>query len=220
MTADPRTPPPPDAATPEQVTGVVLAGGMARRMGGQDKGLVVFNGRPLVAWVIDALQSQVPTLIISANRNLEHYRGYGWPVVSDRMENFQGPLAGIASALAAARTPWIVTLPCDGPWPAPDLVGRLCAAQARGSAWIAVAADARRLQPVHALIPRALAADLDAFLADGERRPDRWYARHPTAVVDFSDRPDCFVNLNSPEDAAREAAIPQGGARQAGPDDR
>jgi molybdenum cofactor guanylyltransferase len=194
-------------AEPGLVTGVILAGGMARRMGGQDKGLIELAGRPLVAWAIAALRPQVAALIVNANRNHARYRDYGFPVVADRMADFQGPLAGFASALAVAETPWIVTVPCDGPCLAPDLVARLCTALTRAQAQIAVAADARRLQPVHALIPRALAADLDAFLASGERKIDRWYDRHRTVTVDFSDRPECFVNINSPEEATRWAHV-------------
>lgn len=215
MTSDPSaTPPnaptpgasaPPVPAEPGLVTGVILAGGMARRMGGQDKGLVELAGRPLVEWAIAALRPQVAALIVSANRNHGRYREYGFPVVADRMADFQGPLAGFVSALAVAETPWIVTVPCDGPYPAPDLVARLCAALTRAQAQIAVAADASRLQPVYALIPRALAADLDAFLASGERKVERWYDRHRTVTVDFSDRPECFVNINTADEVERLA---------------
>jgi molybdenum cofactor guanylyltransferase len=226
MTSDPSaTPPnasapgasePPGPAEPGLVTGVILAGGMARRMGGQDKGLVELAGRPLVEWVIAALRPQVAALIVNANRNHARYRDYGFPVVADRMTDFQGPLAGFASALAVAETPWIVTVPCDGPYPAPDLVARLCAALTQAQVQIAVAADARRLQPVHALLSRALAADLDAFLASGERKIGCWYDRHRTVTVDFSDRPECFVNINSADEAAQLArALPAGEPRGA-----
>ena len=116
-------------APAEAVTGVILAGGQARRMGGRDKGLVSFRGRPLVDWVIVAgLRPQVAALAINANRNEQAYAALGYPVIADRIEGFQGPLAGFASAMAAAGTPWIVTVPCDGPFLAPDLVERLCAA--------------------------------------------------------------------------------------------
>ncbi|MGA7982585.1 MAG: molybdenum cofactor guanylyltransferase MobA, partial [Chromatiaceae bacterium] len=108
----------------ETVTGVILAGGMARRMGGQDKGLVHFSGRPLIEWVIEALRPQVRALLINANRHREIYAAYGCPVVADDIDGFQGPLAGFASAMAAAATPWIVTAPCDGPFLARDLVER------------------------------------------------------------------------------------------------
>ena len=185
----------------ENITGVVLAGGMARRMGGQDKGLVPFAGHPLVQWVIDALSPQVSTLVINANRNGATYAAYGYPVIADDIDGFQGPLAGFASAMVAAETSWIVTLPCDGPFPAPDLVERLCAALAEQDAEIAVASDGNRMQPVYALLPVSLAPSLQAFLASGERKIDRWYAEHRVAVADLSDRPRGFANINSAEDS-------------------
>ncbi|MGB5834286.1 MAG: molybdenum cofactor guanylyltransferase MobA [Thiohalocapsa sp.] len=185
---------------PKDITGVILAGGKARRMGGEDKGLVEFAGRPLVDWVIDSLRPQVHTLVINANRNRERYSDYGFPVIADVIADFQGPLAGFSSALAAVKTPWIVTVPCDGPYPAHDLVRRLCAALRDQEAELAVASDGQRMQPVYALVPRALASSLDAFLASGERKIDRWYAQHRTAVAEFADRPHGFVNINSAED--------------------
>lgn len=186
----------------EAVTGVILAGGQARRMGGRDKGLVTFRGRTLVEWVIAALRPQVAALAINANRNQQAYAAFGYPVVADRMDGFQGPLAGFSSAMAAADTPWIVTVPCDGPFLAPDLVDRLCAALARDGAEIAVASDGRRMQPVYALLPVVLAPSLHAFLAAGDRKIDLWYARHRVALADLSDRPESFANINSEDDVA------------------
>jgi molybdopterin-guanine dinucleotide biosynthesis protein A len=187
----------------ERITGIILAGGQSRRMGGQDKGLVPFAGRPLIEWVIEALSPQVSRVMINANRNREAYAGYGHPVISDGIEGFQGPLAGFASAMSAVDTPWIVTVPCDGPFPAPDLVGRLCAALADQQAEIAVATDGLRIQPVYALIPVSLAASLDRFLDGGERKIDRWYALHRIALADFGDRPRAFANINSVDEAER-----------------
>jgi molybdopterin-guanine dinucleotide biosynthesis protein A len=192
------TPPP----SRDRITGVVLAGGMARRMGGRDKGLVQFADRPLVEWAIEAVAPQVSRLLINANRNREIYAAYGLPVVADEIGGFQGPLAGFASAMAAADTPWLLTVPCDGPFPPPDLAERLCAALIAEDAEIAVAAENGRMQPVYALIPVALADRLQAFLAAGERKIDRWYARHKTVLADFGDRPGCFANINSDEDSA------------------
>lgn len=191
------------AARPEKdtITGVILAGGMARRMGGKDKGLVAFSGRPLIEWVIEALRPQVHALLISANRNREAYAAYGYRVITDDIEGFQGPLAGLASAMAAAATPWIVTAPCDGPYLARDLVERLCSALAREQAELAVAIDGERMQPVYALVPVALAPSLHSFLDSGERKIDRWYARHRLALADLSDRPKSFANINSPADS-------------------
>jgi len=192
-----------DRDTPrrETITGVILAGGKARRMGGEDKGLALFSGRPLVEWVIEALKPQVRSLLINANRNRERYARYGYPVIADEIDGYQGPLAGFAGAMAAVKTPWILTLPCDGPFPAPDLMERLATALLAQDAEIAVARDAVRMQPVYALIPVVLAPSLNAFLAAGERKIDRWYALHRIALADFSDRPNCFANINSVEDS-------------------
>lgn len=190
-----------EAPQKKDITGVILAGGKARRMGGQDKGLVRFSGRPLVEWVIEAVTPQVQNLAINANRNLETYAAYGHRVIADDIEGFQGPLAGFSCAMAAASTPWILTLPCDGPFPAPDLAKRLCAALAVQDAEIAVATDGNRIQPVYALIPVALAPSLQRFLASGERKIDRWYAAHRVALADLSDRPEAFANVNTAEDS-------------------
>lgn len=186
--------PPPTKAT---LTGVILAGGRAQRMGGQDKGLLPFAGRPLVEWVIAALAPQVATLLISANRHLDRYADYGFPVVIDPVPGFQGPLAGILGAMYAAQSGWLLTLPCDGPQPPPDLGARLAQALIERNAELAVAVVGTQRQPVHALLPVALADSLRDFLASGERRVDCWHNRHRVALADFSDRPEGFANLNS-----------------------
>lgn len=172
-------------------------------MGGQDKGLLPFAGRPLVESVIEALAPQVGRLVISANRNRESYALYGYPVIADEIQDFQGPLTGLASAMAAVTTPWIAILPCDGPFPATDLVERLCAALSRGDAKIAVAADGKRMQLVHALVAVDLAPSLNGFLASGGRTVGGWYSRHRVALADLSDRLDSFANINRVEDCER-----------------
>lgn len=185
------------------ITGVILAGGRASRLGGQDKGLFPVGGRPLIEWAIEALAPQVGGLLISANRNLEGYASYGLPVLTDLDPDFPGPLAGFRRAMLAARTAWIVTLPCDVPNPVPDLVARLALALRDQHGDLAVATDGQRMQPIHALLPTHLAADLDRYLAAGERKVTRWYSRHRVALADFSDRPDGFVNINTPTDLDR-----------------
>ncbi|MFM1891830.1 MAG: molybdenum cofactor guanylyltransferase [Pseudomonadota bacterium] len=187
------------AALKNQITGVVLAGGQGRRMGGDDKGLVELAGRPLVSYVLDALRPQVGKVLINANRNSAAYAALGCPVVADDLAGYQGPLAGFVSAMAAADTPYIVTVPCDGPRLPPDLVQRLYGERQAAAAEVAVAHDGERLQPVHALLSTALLTDLRAFLDAGDRKIDLWYARHRMAVVDFSDRPEAFENVNTPQ---------------------
>lgn len=184
----------------ENITGVILAGGRGSRMGGEDKGLVALNGEPMVWHVITRLRPQVGALIISANRNGERYAALGVPVVPDLLSGFQGPLAGIASALQQATTDYVVTVPCDSPLIAPDLVARLARALASENAEVAVAHDGRREHPVFLLLERVLAGSLAAFLSAGERKIDRWFARHRVARADFSDCSEAFVNVNDAEE--------------------
>ena len=186
----------------QTITGLVLAGGRATRMGGMDKGLVQLAGRPMVEWVLDCLRDQVDELIINANRNQETYGAMGHLVVSDRCGEFQGPLAGMASGMAAAGSQWLLTAPCDSPLLSPLLAARLWQACA-GGADIAVAHDGQRLQPVFALLRCDLLGSLQAYLDAGGRKIDRWYAQHAYATVDFSDEATMFENINTPEDRQR-----------------
>ncbi|TLF47399.1 molybdenum cofactor guanylyltransferase [Halomonas urmiana] len=191
--------------TREALTGMILAGGQGRRMGGRDKGLEPFAGRPLVAHVRERLAGRVAEVLINANRNVERYRPLADRVVSDAEGGYQGPLMGIYSGLRAATTPWLIVTPCDTPALPEDLVERLVAGigEKEGEHDIAVAFDGERLHPVVALIRTALADDLAAALADGERKIDRWYARHAWCRVDVSDCPDAFANLNTDDEKQR-----------------
>ncbi len=184
-----------------ELTGLILAGGQGRRMGGVDKGLVPFAGRPLVAHVRERLAGRVAEVLINANRSLAAYGEFADRVVEDAEGGYQGPLMGIYSGLRAATTPWLVVVPCDTPALPEDLVARLVAGL--GEADIAVACDGERLHPVVALIRTALADDLGAALAGGERKIDRWYARHAWCRVDVSDCPAAFANLNTDDDKRR-----------------
>ena len=184
----------------EDITAVILAGGKGRRMGGEDKGLIDFEGRPLVATLIDSLRRQGVDIVINANRNLERYEAFGYPVIADRLDNFQGPLAGFASALHAVDSGFVLTLPCDGPLIADDYVQRFIDSQAHSGAPLCVAFDGERLQPVHALISTGLRDSLDSFLEGGERKIDRWYAQVDFARADFADRKSMFRNINTPAD--------------------
>jgi len=188
------------ASVRDQVTGVILAGGRATRMGGVDKGLVQIGGRPMIAWVVDTLRSQVADVLINANRNHDSYRGFGCDVVDDGDSEFRGPLAGMVSGMRAARTPYIAVVPCDSPLLHGSLVQRLHDAARASGAPIAAAHDGGRLQPVFALLSCELLDDLAGYLDDGERKIDRWYARHGYESVDFSDVAESFANINAPDD--------------------
>lgn len=187
----------------DNITAVVLAGGRGKRLGGQDKGLLELDGKPLIEHILDAITSQVSAVVVNANRNRQMYASYGHPVISDNMADYQGPLAGFAAALAACDTDYIVTVPCDGPHVPADLVARLCKALTDNDAELAVAHDGQRMQPVYALIPRSLLASLQKFLDAGDRKIDLWYAQHDTALADFSDVMETFFNINTDDDRRR-----------------
>jgi len=182
------------------ITAVILAGGQGRRMGGQDKGLIEINGRALVAILIERLAQQISGILINANRNRDRYQAFGYSVVSDQLDDYQGPLAGFACAMNVVDTDFILTLPCDGPLLATDYVARFITRQAQTGATICVADDGERLQPVHALIKVDLLTSLNEFLASGDRKIDRWYALHDFVRTDFSDCADMFRNINTPAD--------------------
>ena len=196
-------------ATRPPLTGGILAGGRGSRLGGRDKGLIEWRGKPMVAHVIERLAPQVDGILISANRNLDDYRRFGYPVVSDALDGFQGPLAGFAALLAACPTDWLVTAPCDSPLLPPDLVARLWARQVATGAEIVIAHDGQRRHPAHALLSRRLRDDLEDFLAGGERRIGLWYARRKMEMADFSDCPEAFANINNSNDFAALETAPQ-----------
>ncbi len=183
-----------------RISAMILAGGRAQRMGGVDKGLVKLRDKALIAHVLDRLPATLTTLCINANRSHSEYQAFGHRLISDELADYQGPLAGIASGLAACTTPWLLVVPCDTPYLPRDLVGRLLKAALEQQANIAVAHDGQRLQPVVALIKRDLADSLDRYLAGGDRKIDIWYKQQSMTQVDFSDQPDAFLNINSLQD--------------------
>nr|WP_282103397.1 molybdenum cofactor guanylyltransferase MobA [Halomonas getboli] len=183
------------------MTGLVLAGGQGRRMGGCDKGLAPFGGRPLVSHAVAPLVGRVAAVLISANRHPEAYAEWADRVVADVEPGYRGPLMGLYSGLRAATTEWAVVVPCDSPALPDDLIARLSAGL--GEADIAVAHDGERLQPVVMLLRRSLVDDLGRALAAGERRVERWIARHDWRAVDMSDCAEAFANLNTLDDKRR-----------------
>ena len=189
------------------VTGVILAGGLARRMGGGDKGLLLYQGRAMVRHAASAMLPQVDNLIINANRHIDQYQQLGYPVISDSIEGFQGPLAGMLTAMENTNADYILTAPCDSPFISPSLRQRMMETMLLNGKELAVASDGERLQPVFSLIPTRLKDELRAFLEQGERKIDRWLTQYKLAEVDFSDQPETFVNFNHPEDLERAANI-------------
>jgi molybdenum cofactor guanylyltransferase len=203
------TPTPPTPA----VTGVILAGGRATRMGGADKGLITLAGRPMVAHVGERLAPQVGELLINANRNAAEYAPLACRVVGDTLAGFLGPLAGVLAAMNSAQHPLLATVPCDSPFVPGDLVSRLRAALEAAGADLAVAHDGERMQPVFLLARTALRGDLEQWLQNGGRKLDAWFARHAVVNVDFSDCPEAFLNINTPDErAAIEARLGDAGS--------
>jgi molybdenum cofactor guanylyltransferase len=183
-----------------EVTGLVLAGGQGSRMGGVDKGLQVFRGKPMVAHVIERLAPQVNEILVNANRNPEAYAQFGHRVVADEIAGFAGPLAGFERGLAHASGALMVTVPCDSPFLPLDLVGRLRKALESQHAELAVAKTGDQAHPVFCLLRRELHASLRDFLASGQRKIDRWYGAHAFVEVPFDDEPDAFLNINTREE--------------------
>lgn len=185
-----------------KITGVVLAGGQARRMGGNDKGLIVLQGRPLVGYAIDALRPVSGQILINANRNRATYADFGYPVIPDQSSGFDGPLAGILSAMKAAETPYLLTVPCDCPRLQGDLLRRMMETRDTYHADACVAHDGERLHPVVLLLACRLEDSLEAYLAAGQRKIDTWLNQHRLVTVDYSDHPEMFQNVNTREDLA------------------
>jgi len=185
-----------------EVTGLVLAGGQGSRMGGVDKGLAPFRGRPLVAHVIERLAPQVDEILVNANRNPEAYAGFGHRVVADEIPGFAGPLAGFERGLAHARGELVATVPCDSPFLPADLVSRLRAALEAANAEIAVAKTGAQSHPVFCLMRRGVHASLADFLASGQRKIDKWYAALAVVEVAFDDEPEAFANINTRDELA------------------
>ena len=169
-------------------------------MGGVDKGLVALGNRPLVAHVIERLAPQVGTLVINANQNIERYRAFGYRVVSDAVDGFAGPLAGLQAGLNASKTPFAMTAPCDSPFLPVDLVARLGDALVRNRAELAVAKTFDQPHPVFALVDTRVLSHLAKFLEQGGRKIDAWYATLAVVEVPFDDESDAFRNINTREE--------------------
>jgi molybdenum cofactor guanylyltransferase len=188
-----------------EVTGLVLAGGQGSRMGGVDKGLAPFRGRPLVAHVIARLAPQVDEILVNANRNAGAYAQFGYRVVADEIPGFAGPLAGFERGLAHAAGDLVVTVPCDSPFLPADLVARLRSGLDEHGADLAVARTGAQPHPVFCLMRRRVHASLTEFLASGQRKIDKWYAALAVVEVAFDDEAQAFANINTPDELAGHA---------------
>lgn len=180
------------------ITAVILAGGQGRRMGGINKGLLPFHGRAMIQHVIDRLAPQVAGIVVSANQDLARYREFGYLVLSDRIGDHPGPLAGVSTALDEIETPWLACVPCDLPLLATDLIERLAKTDKQHR--IRVAHDGHRQQSACFLLHRDLKSALEAYLQSGQHAVHRFLTQQHAVSVDFSDQPDAFTNINTPEE--------------------
>lgn len=179
------------------VTGIVLAGGMGRRMGGADKGLVNFRGKPLVAHVLERFAPQVTEVFINANREFDTYEQFAYPVIADAISGYAGPLAGLHAGMIKASSPLVATVPCDSPFLPLDLISRLLDALEQQQADLAVAKTGHQAHPVFCLCRTRLLDHLTAFLQGGGRKIDSWYGSLNFVEVSFDDQQQAFANINT-----------------------
>ena len=180
-----------------KIAGVILAGGLARRMNNQDKGLIPYKGRPLVSYAIAALTDVTDQVLINANRNREHYQAFGLPVVADQTDNFDGPLAGVLTAMIYTDADVLMVIPCDSPLIKAEHLQKLLTARAENVADVAVAFDGVRLHPVFLAIKTSLKTGLENYLASGQRKVGDWLEQQKTVTADFSNEPEIFFNINT-----------------------
>ena len=186
------------------ITGLILAGGRAQRMGGIDKGLIPFLEKPLSASAIGRLQNQVGPMLINANRNITKYATYGYPVILDETPDFSGPLAGFSAGLKACETPYMLTSPCDSPLLPLDLASKLANEMERGNFQLVYASSQEAdgkvwAQPVFCLMRADLLESLERFLQKGDLKIDRWFKELRSGTVIFNDA-NAFANVNTPEE--------------------
>lgn len=190
--------------TADHITGLILAGGRAQRMGGIDKGLIPFLDQPLIASAITRLQNQVGPILINANRNISKYATYGYPVVLDETTDFSGPLAGFCAGLKACKTPYMLTSPCDSPLLPLDLASQLAGEMEHGNFDLVYASsqetnDKIWAQPVFCLMRISVLEPLERFLQKGDLKIDHWFKELRSSTVIFSDA-NAFANVNTPEE--------------------
>lgn len=190
----------------KDITGLILAGGRAQRMGGIDKGLIPFHGKPLIDSAIAKLKPQVHTIVINANRNITKYASYGYPVIMDETPDFSGPLAGFSAGLKICKTPYLLTSPCDSPLLPDNLAQLLTIEMQRGDFQLVYASSKEAdgkiwAQPVFCLMRSDLQDSLNQFLQKGDLKIDRWFKDLRSSTVIFED-PQVFANVNTPEELA------------------
>ena len=190
-----------------KITGLILAGGRARRMDGVDKGLIIFNGKCMIEHCIERLRPQVDQVVISANRNIEQYSNYGLTVLEDNFGDFEGPLAGLLRALETSKNNPVLVVPCDAPLLPSDLANRLLESYVEGRTTAVIPHDGTRLQTLFGLYSRDAISPLTEYLASGQRKVENWISTLPHVVVDCSNEKERFMNINTKSDLSAAQSI-------------
>lgn len=183
-----------------KIAGVILAGGRARRMNNQDKGLVNFNGRPMISYALAALVPVVDEVFINANRNLELYQQFGHRVITDQTDNFDGPLAGVLAAMSYTEAERLVVIPCDSPLIKAEHVQKMIITLEESDADVTVGFDGTRLHPVFLAINTRLKNSLENYLAAGQRKVISWVLQQNFIQVSFDNDQEMFNNINTPDE--------------------
>ncbi len=184
------------------ITTVILAGGAARRMGGEDKGLTQLNGQAMISYVIERLVPQSSAITINCNRSQQAYAEFGYPLIEDTISGGLGPLAGVLSALEQSDSDYVLSVPCDTPLLPDDLIERMLQAIKEDDADACTVNDGDRLHPVVLLVKRRVLSGLRDYLSGGGRKVHDWFYSIPHCSADFSDQPEAFVNINTPQQLA------------------
>ena len=190
----------PDSIDSHDITLCILAGGEGQRVNQQDKGLLEWQGKPLVEHILHDMSGQFSHIVINANRNQELYEHYGYDVIRDDSPGFQGPLMGILSLFKHTTTPYILVIPCDSPHPPQNLLSRLTQCLLEKHTPCALCHDGERLQPLFALLSREIENQLDRFVAQDRHKVQDFFESINQAICDFSDQPQAFTNINTLED--------------------
>jgi len=190
-----------------EITGVILAGGRARRMDGQDKGLMLLAGISLTEHCINALSPQVSQLFISANRNITQYQKFSFPILTDTLNSYEGPLAGLQQALLMSPDIPVLVVPCDAPLLSGQLADRLLKVYQGNNYFAVIPHDGTRLQPLFALFSPSSLESLNKYLTAGQRKVEAWVTSLPYKVVDFSDQSAHFLNINTTDDLRRARSL-------------
>jgi molybdenum cofactor guanylyltransferase len=184
--------------TKEDITVGILAGGKATRMNHKDKGLVLVNKKPLIEKILETVSENTSKIIINANRNLSTYKNYNYPVISDSLDNFQGPLSGIYSMLKSIDTDYLITLPCDCPNFSWYVIQKMID-HSNEENDVCVAHNGIRSQPVFMLVSKSKVQSLHNYLANGDRKIDIWYKQNNHKYIYFDNDTQYFDNINTTE---------------------